>query len=150
VVGIETSHAILLLSGRYVLQLRDDKPTIPAPGVWSLFGGAQQKGETSLQAVRREIFEELSIKPARFIYLWHNNYYDEFHQGTVRINFFAAEVDAVWSGHRLTEGQAVGVYNYSDLVSLSIPAVIREAITRFHDSKCEARAGIAPDGQPDR
>jgi len=33
---VKTAHAILLLSGNYVLQLRDNKSGIAAPGQWSL------------------------------------------------------------------------------------------------------------------
>lgn len=42
---IQSAHAILLVSGNYVLQLRDDKPTISARGQWSLFGGWGEKAK---------------------------------------------------------------------------------------------------------
>jgi hypothetical protein len=34
------AHAILLVDGKYVLQLRDNNPQIAVPGMWSLFGGS--------------------------------------------------------------------------------------------------------------
>src|SRR5690554_6121717 len=45
--------------GQVLLQLRDDKPGIPYPNHWTLFGGQVEKGETPDQAIRRELQEEL-------------------------------------------------------------------------------------------
>ncbi len=53
---------ILLPDGRYVMQLRDDRPDIIYPGHWACFGGAVQPGETPLNALRRELAEELELR----------------------------------------------------------------------------------------
>ena len=47
--------------GRYLMQLRDDKPTILLPGHWALFGGTVDAGETAAAAMRRELVEELEF-----------------------------------------------------------------------------------------
>ena len=47
--------------GRYVMQHRDDKPTIFLPGHWALFGGTIDAGETAEDAMRRELREELEF-----------------------------------------------------------------------------------------
>ena len=47
--------------GRVLLQLRDDRPGIAAPGKWSFFGGAVEPGETLEEAARREFREETGI-----------------------------------------------------------------------------------------
>lgn len=49
-------------SGEVLLQLRDDKPTIPYPNHWTFFGGAVEKGEKPEDAVHREMMEELEIE----------------------------------------------------------------------------------------
>lgn len=54
--------AILEQEGQYLLQLRDDIPTILFPGHWALFGGHLEPGETPLEAVKREIWEEIGFK----------------------------------------------------------------------------------------
>ena len=58
--------AALIVSedGRYLLQLRDDKPGIWYPGHWSCFGGAVNDGERPLDALRRELEEELEFAGA--------------------------------------------------------------------------------------
>ena len=48
--------------GRYLMQLRDDKPGILLPGHWSLFGGTIDPGEDPARAIYRELEEELELK----------------------------------------------------------------------------------------
>jgi 8-oxo-dGTP diphosphatase len=50
-------------AGRYLMQLRDDIPTIPFPDHWCLFGGTVDPGETDDGAMRRELAEELTFAP---------------------------------------------------------------------------------------
>ena len=58
------SAAALLVStdGRYLFQLRDDKPLLPLRNHWGLFGGAVETGEDGRAAILREIEEELNYK----------------------------------------------------------------------------------------
>lgn len=129
---VETSHAILRLSGKYVLQLRDDMPGIAARGQWSLFGGEINSGEAPLEAIRRELSEELSIAPNEFRFLWVMDYYYDFVKGIVRTWFFISNVDDVWSAHQLKEGKAVNAFSFDELKELDIPDVIRQSLNRFH------------------
>ena len=59
---IEVAIAILPRDGKFLMQLRDDIPTILYPGLWGLFGGHIEAGETPEIAVRREIMEEIGYE----------------------------------------------------------------------------------------
>lgn len=57
------SVVIFLLNSKreVLLQLRDNLPNIDHPGRWGLIGGRIEKKESPLQAIKREIIEELGI-----------------------------------------------------------------------------------------
>ena len=61
--AVEVALAMLQREGRWLMQLRDESPTIVAPGCWGLFGGHLEAGETPEQALRRELLEEISWQP---------------------------------------------------------------------------------------
>ncbi len=46
---------------KFLFVLRDDKPNISHPNMWSLIGGGIEKGESPIKAVKREIKEEINI-----------------------------------------------------------------------------------------
>ena len=53
--------AIILVEDGYLLQLRDPKPHIFYPDHWGLFGGGMETGESELDALVRELEEELGL-----------------------------------------------------------------------------------------
>lgn len=52
---------LMLEDGRYVMQLRDSIPSIFYPGHWGCFGGAVDDNEEPVQALGRELQEELEL-----------------------------------------------------------------------------------------
>jgi len=130
--NIQSAHAVLLLGEKYVLQLRDSNPDIAAPGQWSLFGGMKKTDETPLEAISREIHEELSIQPAGFHYLWFADYFAAFEEEVIRSWFFFADVNFIWAEHKLLEGQSVGKFHFKEISDLEMPVVMRTTIERFH------------------
>lgn len=130
---IQTSHAILLLSGKYLLQLRDNIPTIAAPGEWSLFGGSLQRGEMPLAGIKREIFEELEIQPLKYKKLWRQDYYLAAKKANISTWFFEADVTVVWDKYKLKEGQAAKSFSFQETINLKMPLIMRAAIERHYN-----------------
>ena len=60
--------------GRYLFQLRDNISTITFPGYWGLFGWALESMETPILAIKRELYEELSYRPASIKHFFLYNY----------------------------------------------------------------------------
>ncbi|NJL62718.1 MAG: NUDIX domain-containing protein [Methylacidiphilales bacterium] len=66
---IAVAIAILYRDGKFLMQLRDNIPTILYPGYWALFGGHIEPGETPEIAVGREILEEIGYNlPSTFAF----------------------------------------------------------------------------------
>ncbi|MDX2100520.1 MAG: NUDIX hydrolase [Leptolyngbyaceae cyanobacterium bins.59] len=59
--------AILYRENQFLMQLRDNIPTIAYPGVWGLFGGHVELGETPEVAVQRELQEEIGYEPPEIL-----------------------------------------------------------------------------------
>jgi 8-oxo-dGTP diphosphatase len=53
-------------NNKLLIYLRDDKPGIPFPNHWDLFGGHVDEGELPEQALVRELKEELNIDIADY------------------------------------------------------------------------------------
>ena len=66
--GDAVAALIVLDDGRYLMQKRDDLPAIWYPGHWGLFGGGVDAGETDVEAMARELEEEieLTVPPEAF------------------------------------------------------------------------------------
>ena len=131
--GKEFAHAVLMVSGAYVLQLRDDVPGIAYPGMWALFGGALEPDEEPAQGLRREIFEELGIALGGCGLLWQVDRFSEFWRQPARYWFFAADATDQWPSHVVHEGKAARLFRLEELPGELVP-LAREAIQRHSRS----------------
>ena len=136
--------AVLLVNGRYLLQLRDDKPGIDHPGVWGLFGGSVEPGEDFITAIRREVEEELCIRPDNIRFLETIEYADESRGDRVSVAVFEADITPHWGRHRLTEGQAARHFTAEQLAGLPMPPVIRTILAKHHAKMALKSAAESP------
>ena len=107
----EIACALLLdRSDRFLLQRRDNNPTILFPGFIGPFGGHREGDETFLECVVREIHEEIGLflAPGRFTLLARYQGFDfeTTHGGTSHAEFFVAR-DVPVEHLMITEGKLV-------------------------------------------
>ncbi len=108
------SAAALLVTGddRYLLQQREDLPHVSYPGLWGLFGGVVDPGESPKQAIEREILEELCWTPPPLTYLTRVLWDLRFDGGGVCERYiFIGEIDETdLEEMDLTEGADLGLF----------------------------------------
>jgi ADP-ribose pyrophosphatase YjhB (NUDIX family) len=90
-----------------------------------------QEGETPVEAIKREIAEELCIETCFFQPFGFRDYYSDFEGSVIRTWFFVSDVTPLWSGHRLTEGQDGSIFRLDELRALVMPPVMRQAIEDY-------------------
>jgi 8-oxo-dGTP diphosphatase len=105
---------MLQRDGRWLIQLRDEIPTIVAPGCWGLFGGHLEPGETPEQALRRELLEEISWQPPDLELVMVNPIHRR------KAHLFRAELSVPLEQLQLLEGQDLGLVSPEDLLVGSI------------------------------
>ncbi|MCX4099141.1 NUDIX hydrolase [Nocardia sp. alder85J] len=124
----EGTQIILLNPRRQVLMyLRDDKPEIPYPGMWSLLGGMLEHGETPAECVRREIEEEIGVvlDPDRIEHVRTR----DLHYG--REHTFFAPIDIDIDDVVLTEGQRLGWFSETDAAATTLAYEDNAIIAEF-------------------
>ena len=115
----DAAAAIIVLDdGRYLMQLRDDKPGIFYPDHWGLFGGAIEEGEDGEQALRRELREELDHEADAVSYFTRMDFAFESlgAKPSIRL-FYVVEMPASQIG-RLTlgEGRQMGALSPDEIL----------------------------------
>jgi len=128
---LKIAQAVLMVNNHYVLQLRDNKLDILAPGMWSLFGGGLKKAEDPRLGVAREIKEELCLAPLNFLFLWNCQRIHET-GSLVHYSFFEADITHLWGKHKLMEGQAAQYFSFNELNNLDIPPFIRKVLQKHY------------------
>jgi 8-oxo-dGTP diphosphatase len=112
--AVEVALAMLHRDGCWLVQLRDEIPSIVAPGCWGLFGGHLDPGETPEQGLRRELLEEISWQPLSMeLVMVHH-----IHRRTAHV--VLAELSVPVEKLRLLEGQDLALVSSDDLLAGSI------------------------------
>ena len=112
--SVEVALAMLQRDGRWLMQLRDEIPSIVAPGCWGLFGGHLDPGETPHQALRRELLEEIGWQPATLeLVMVH-------HIPRRTAHVFQAPLSVPLDQLQLLEGQAMALVSAEELLTGSI------------------------------
>ncbi len=115
--GDAVAALIVLDDGRYLMQLRDQKPGIFYPGHWGLFGGALDPGESVEEALVRELEEELSLKGARGRYVTDLNFaFGPF--GRIVRHFYEVPISTADAGRLIIhEGLEMRAFAATDILT---------------------------------
>ncbi|MEA5473249.1 NUDIX hydrolase [Synechococcus sp. CCY9201] len=112
--AVDVALAMLQRDGRWLMQLRNESPSIVAPGCWGLFWGHMNPGESPEQAVRRELLEEISWQPQ----VLQLAMVQQLHRRTAHV--FTAELSVPLEQLQLLEGQDMALVSIEELLSGSI------------------------------
>ncbi len=126
-----TSSNIILINDKdeVLLHLRDNKPTISCPNMWSLPGGYVEKDETPEQCIIREIHEELGVKlraVSLFVALQRSYGFE---------NTFWSKANLRVEDILLTEGQAVRWFTLDEIRNTKLGYEDNAILEDFFDKK---------------
>jgi 8-oxo-dGTP diphosphatase len=132
--------------GRLLMQQRDDVPGVLEPGLWGFFGGKVKTGETPVQALQRELHEELGALPGEIgAELFRT---DDDTYGILNIAY-AMECDLPEANFVLGEGKSFGWYALDRLADMPTTRFIQRYLADLLrlvaavDPGCEARLEAA-------
>lgn len=133
---VEFIAAAILYStdGRYLFQLRDDKPGLALRDHWALFGGEVEPGEDSRTAAIREIREELTYE-ARNCSWFHEALYvlPRAKKRVVRKSYYLMVIDpAEVDGMKQCEGADMRLMSLAELLALPNVAPWDLAVVMLH------------------
>ncbi|NEP17411.1 MAG: NUDIX domain-containing protein [Leptolyngbya sp. SIO4C1] len=105
----EVAIAILHQNGKFLMQLRDDIPTIIFPGHWAFFGGHIEPGEEPQAGVYRELMEEIGYTPPQLAP------FKRWDDGKVIRHFFHGPLTVGLDALALNEGQDKGLCTVEEI-----------------------------------
>ena len=112
----QTVKAIIYSKGKILLQLRDEKPNIFYPGCWGLFGGNVDKNEEPVDALKRELEEEIRFQPKtlKLLFSWNHYKYNSI------LHFFLVPLSIDYEDLCLNEGQSMNLFSLEQINKLKI------------------------------
>ncbi|MEM6613279.1 MAG: NUDIX domain-containing protein [Cyanobacteria bacterium P01_C01_bin.72] len=121
---ISVVMAIIYQDGKYLMQLRDNIPTIVYPGVWAFFGGHIEAGEEPETALRRELAEEINyLSPVltKFLSVQRENYIRHLFSCPLTIPVSELELREGWDLKLLTIAEIQQGFAYSQRANANQP-----------------------------
>lgn len=117
-----------------LLYLRDNKPNIPFPNHWDLFGGYIEDGETPEEALVREVKEELDydLKEYKFFKKYDCN------EGDAHPNVkfvYIGKVDKQIEELTLQEGERLQFFSREEIPNVKFANILKSIVLDYISSK---------------
>ncbi|MBL7021864.1 NUDIX domain-containing protein [Patescibacteria group bacterium] len=118
----------------YLFILRDDNPDIIEPDTWGLLGGGMKKGENPMEAIKRELKEEIDIEVNNIRQIRSRKITHEVHGRIFEIEgyYFIGTTDTYdLSNIKLNEGQRADFFSLEEIMKQpNISQSIEELISK--------------------
>ena len=125
----EVVKAIIYKDQKYLLQLRDNKSGISCPNTWSFFGGDVDNREDFVEAMKRELMEELSWFPEKLFYLVKS----KDNKANCINTYYMVHCEVPEHALVLGEGQAMEWFTIDDVMKFTnIPDIVVLMLKKAH------------------
>ena len=115
---------------KILCQLRDDKPEVSYAGHWGVIGGQIEKNEDPLDAIKREIVEEISCNVEDIEFVNRINHLKTQYCEKHELFIFKGKLDKNSEDIKIGEGQRVDYFTVDEIENLRMSETLKEFIMK--------------------